>query len=149
MRRIESPHQCRGVSMSRRRVARPTRKIIADGVDGVQAMLGHMEQFVSNVTPVDEQTARAKAGPAWQGSKLVFTTRYGTPVEPRNFLRSWDARRIKAGVRKITVHDARRTCGSLLADLDVNPRVAMQILRHAQFSLTMEIYTVASSKAHP
>jgi len=112
-------------------------------------MLGHMEQFVSNVTPVDEQTARAKAGPAWQGSKLVFTTRYGTPVEPRNFLRSWDARRIKAGVRKITVHDARRTCGSLLADLDVNPRVAMQILRHAQFSLTMEIYTVTSSKAHP
>jgi hypothetical protein len=28
----------------------------------------------------------------------------------------------------------------------VHPRVAMQILRHAQFSLTMEIYTLASSK---
>jgi hypothetical protein len=27
-----------------------------------------------------------------------------------------------------------------------HPRVAMQILRHAQFSLTMEIYTLASSK---
>jgi integrase len=45
------------------------------------------------------------------------------------------------------VHDARRTCGSLLADLDVHPRVAMQILRHAQFSITMEIYTQVSSKA--
>ena len=38
-------------------------------------------------------------------------------------------------------HDARRTCGSLLADLDVHPRVAMQILRHANFKITMEIYT--------
>jgi hypothetical protein len=33
------------------------------------------------------------------------------------------------------------------ADLDVHPRVAMQILRHAQFALTMEIYTQVSSKA--
>ena len=45
------------------------------------------------------------------------------------------------------MHDARRTCGTLLADLDVHPRVAMQILRHAQFSLMMEIYTQVSSKA--
>jgi integrase len=50
-------------------------------------------------------------------------------------------------VRRITVRDARRTCTSLLADLDVHPRVAMQILRHAQFAITMEIYTVVSSAA--
>ncbi len=47
---------------------------------------------------------------------------------------------------RISVHDARRTCGSLLADLDVHPRVAMQILRHADFKVTMEIYTQVSSK---
>ena len=58
-----------------------------------------------------------------------------------------DARCTKAGVRTITVHDGRRTCGTLLADLDVHPRVAMQILRHAQFALTMEIYTLASPEA--
>lgn len=57
------------------------------------------------------------------------------------------ARCAKAGVRKITVHDGRRSCGTLLADLDVHPRVAMQILRHADFDLTMEIYTLASSAA--
>jgi integrase len=43
------------------------------------------------------------------------------------------------------VHDARRTCASLLVDLDVHPRVAMQILRHADFSITMEIYSKVSS----
>jgi integrase len=39
------------------------------------------------------------------------------------------------------VHGARKTCGSLLATLDVHPRVAMQILRHSKIALTMEIYT--------
>ncbi len=39
----------------------------------------------------------------------------------------------------------RRTCATLLADLDVHPRVIMQILRHAQFAVTMEIYTQVSS----
>jgi integrase len=91
--------------------------------------------------------AQADAGSAWQGFGLVFTTRHGTPIEPRNFSRSYDRRIGKAGVRDITVHDARRTCGTLLADLDVHPRVAMQILRHAQFSITMEIYTQVSSEA--
>ncbi len=94
-----------------------------------------------------QEEARAETGIAWQGSKLVFTTSLGTPIEPRNFNRSWDTRCRKAGVRKITVHDARRTCGSLLADLEVHPRVAMAVLRHARFSITMEIYTQVSSKA--
>lgn len=91
--------------------------------------------------------ARSVAGKTWQESDLVFTTRYGTPIEPRNFQRSWQLRCDKAGLRPITVHDARRTCASLLADLDVHPRVAMQVLRHARFSVTMEIYTQVSSKA--
>lgn len=60
--------------------------------------------------------------------------------------RVFTARCERAGVRRITVHDARRTCASLLADLDVHPRVAMEILRHADFSVTMEIYTKISSK---
>lgn len=90
---------------------------------------------------------RDQAGIAWQGSRLLFTTRYGTPVEPRNVNRSWDARCTRAGIRKITVHDARRTCATLLVDLDVHPRVIMQVLRHAEVSVTMEIYSQASSGA--
>ncbi|SCG78171.1 Phage integrase family protein [Micromonospora inositola] len=91
--------------------------------------------------------ARAAAGNAWHENDLVFTTCYGTPIEPRNFQRSWQTRCEKAKVKPITVHDARRTCATLLADLDVHPRVVMQILRHARFSVTMEIYTQVSSKA--
>jgi len=83
----------------------------------------------------------------WKDTGLVFTTRYGTPIEPRNFNRSFDYRITKAGVRRITVHGTRKTCGTLLAALDVHPRVAMQILRHSRIAVTMEIYTEATSEA--
>ena len=72
---------------------------------------------------------------------LVFTTRNGRPIEPRNINRAFDIRCQRAGVRRITIHDTRRTCGSLLAALDVHPRIAMAILRHSRIALTMEIYT--------
>jgi integrase len=95
-----------------------------------------------------QDIARQQAGEAWQDvDNLVFTTRHGTPVEPRNFNRAWDARVALARVPRITVHDARRTCASLLVDLDVHPRIAMQILRHADFSITMEVYSQVTSKA--
>ncbi|GAB3513749.1 hypothetical protein GCM10027575_31100 [Phytohabitans suffuscus] len=45
------------------------------------------------------------------------------------------------------MHDAQRTCATLLVDLEVHPRVIMQILRHAEVSVTMEIYSQASTKA--
>jgi integrase len=95
----------------------------------------------------DQDAVRELAGEAWHSMGFIFTTRYGTPIEPRNFNRYWNRRCDAAGVRRITVRDARRTCASLLADLDVHPRVAMRILRHAQFAITMEIYTVVSSAA--
>jgi integrase len=39
------------------------------------------------------------------------------------------------------------TCASLLVALDVHPRVAMQILRHSQIAMTMEVYSeVLSAK---
>jgi integrase len=43
------------------------------------------------------------------------------------------------------VHGTRKTCGSLLATLEVHPRVVMQILRHSKIALTMEIYTEVPS----
>jgi integrase len=94
-----------------------------------------------------QDAARERAGDAWQDVLgFVFTTRYGTPIEPRNMLRSFHRLIAAAGVPDLAVHDARRTCATLLVDLDVHPRVIMQILRHAQISVTMEIYSQAPSR---
>ena len=90
---------------------------------------------------------RERAGSGWAATGLVSTTRFGTPIEPRNFTRSFDRRIAKAEVRRITVHGIRKSCGSLLAALDVHPRVAMQILRHSKIAITMEIYTEVVSSA--
>lgn len=49
-------------------------------------------------------------------------------------------------MRQIKIHDTRRTCGSLLAALEVHPRVAMAILRHSRIALTMEVYTQVPDK---
>jgi integrase len=76
----------------------------------------------------------------------IFTTRNGRAIEPGRLNARFDYRCERAGVRRITIHDTRRTCGSLLAALDVHPRVAMQILRHSQIALTMEIYTQVPDK---
>src|ERR1700678_3025152 len=72
---------------------------------------------------------------------VLFTTRKGRPIEPRNINRAFDIRCSRAGIRRIGIHDIRRTTGSLLAALDVHPRIAMAILRHSRIALTMEIYT--------
>jgi integrase len=54
---------------------------------------------------------RAAAGRGWEAvENLVFTRDCGSPVEPRTFNRQFSARCRKAGVKTITVHDARRTC---------------------------------------
>jgi len=85
---------------------------------------------------------RLALGAPWPDrEQLVFTSRTGSPIDPRNFARSFNRRCDLADVRRIRVHDTRHTCGSLLAALDVHPRVAMQILRHSKIDTTMEIYT--------
>ena len=94
---------------------------------------------------------RDAAAEIWQQTEgmppLIFTGRYGTPIDPRTLNRKFSARCEAAGVRPITVHDARHTCATLLVDLDVHPRVIMRILRHADQAVTMEIYANASSAA--
>ena len=58
--------------------------------------------------------------------------------------RRFETRCVRAKVRRITVHDTRHTCATLLAALDVHPRVAMRVLRHAQIDVTMNVYTDVS-----
>ncbi|MFI0424731.1 tyrosine-type recombinase/integrase [Spongiactinospora sp. 9N601] len=90
--------------------------------------------------------AREAAGDSWQETSLVFTTASGRPIEPSNFRRSFANACEKAGVRKVHVHATRKTCASLLVALDVHPRVAMQILRHSQIAVTMNVYSEVSSE---
>ena len=88
---------------------------------------------------------RLAAGEAWHDHDLVLSTRFGMPIDPRNFHRKFKERATAAAVPVVPVHSTRRTCASLLVELDVHPRVAMQILRHSQIAVTMDIYSQVAS----
>jgi integrase len=88
-----------------------------------------------------QNAERLGAGLAWHDFGLVFTTSIGTPIEPRNLNRSFDALCARAGIRRLRVHDLRHTCASLLLAQGVAPRVVMEILGHSQIAVTMNIYS--------
>ncbi|MER7503811.1 tyrosine-type recombinase/integrase [Nonomuraea pusilla] len=88
-----------------------------------------------------QKILKEEAGENWVDTGLVFTTRSGRPIEPRNLARSF-ARIVEQNkLRPIRVHDLRHTAASLLKKLSVAPRDAMEILGHSRISVTMEIYT--------
>lgn len=94
-----------------------------------------------------QQREAKRLGDAWQNCGLVMTSTLGTPVDPRNFHRKFKERAKQAGVPVIPVHSTRRTCATLLVHLGVHPRVAMQILRHSQIAVTMNVYAQVSSSS--
>jgi len=92
-----------------------------------------------------QYAAQAMAGQAWTsgddaGDELVFTTRYGTPIEPRNFVRSFWRICGSQGLRVIKVHHLRHTAATLLKELGVPARDAQLILGHASIITTQELY---------
>lgn len=90
---------------------------------------------------------RKAAGDGWQDDRgLVFTTKYGTPIEPGNLTRMFALRTRRAGLRVIPLRNTRHTCSSLLVALKVHPKVAQRILRHSQIAMTMEVYAEASEE---
>jgi integrase len=78
---------------------------------------------------------------AWTDTGLVFTTKTGLAVEPRNLNRSFDRICDAGGVCRVKVHALRHTTASLLKKLGVPPKDAQVILGHANASTTNRIYT--------
>lgn len=90
---------------------------------------------------------RKAAGELWQDTHgLVFTTKYGTPIEPGNLTRMFALRARRAGLRLIPLRNTRHTCSSLLVALKVHPKIAQRILRHSQIAMRMEVYAEASEE---
>ena len=84
---------------------------------------------------------RLAAGSRWQDGGIVFTTKIGTPLEPRAFNKNFDHLVAKAGLRRVRLHDLRHACASFLLAQGIHPRVVMELLGHSQISLTMDTYS--------
>jgi integrase len=95
-----------------------------------------------------QATDQDTLGRAWQDNGLVFTTRTGRPVEPRNLVRSFHRICDSNELRVIAVHHLRHTAATLLKNLGVPARDAQIILGHSRLAVTLEIYTHEDRQAH-
>lgn len=87
-----------------------------------------------------QHSDRLAAGTRWVETDLVFTTKHGTPIEPRTVNRMFRALTDAANLRPARVHDLRHGCVSLLLSLGAPPRTVMQIVGHTVMEMTMERY---------
>ncbi|WP_416986941.1 tyrosine-type recombinase/integrase [Streptomyces sp. T028] len=71
---------------------------------------------------------------------LVFRTNVGTPIEPRNFVRTFQQLCDKAGVRIIKFHHLRHSQATMLEHLQVPVKTAQAILGHSSPAVTQQIY---------
>lgn len=76
----------------------------------------------------------------WRDTGFVFTTRIGTPIDPRNCSRMFAAQCRRAGVPVVPLHALRHTCVSLLLSMGAPPRVVMEIVGHSALEMTMNVY---------
>ena len=85
--------------------------------------------------------SRAPEPPAGLSTEnLITTSALGTPVDPANFLRTFQIVLKKAGVRRITIHQMRHTVATMLAATGTQERDAQLILGHAHVTTTQMIY---------
>lgn len=97
----------------------------------VDRLLSHRDQ---------QEQERLFAGEKWAGNDLVFTTRKGTPVEPRNALRHFQSLLEVIGLPHHRLHDLRHTAASLLLAQGATLHEVMQTLGHSQITLTANLY---------
>lgn len=74
----------------------------------------------------------------------MFTSKVGTPLEPRTLTWTFHALCARHGFRKVRLHDLRHSCVSLLLALGISPRVVMEIVGHAAIEMTMNVYAHVS-----
>ncbi len=84
---------------------------------------------------------RAEWGGAWTDSGLVFFREDGQPYHPQRITELFQRLAKQAGVPVIRLHDARHSCATLALAAGVHPKGVQQLLGHASWSTTMDLYT--------
>ena len=79
-------------------------------------------------------------GDDWVDTGLVFNTSLGTPIHPRNALRSFKRLIKSLDVTPIRLHDLRHTFATLALHRKIPVEVVSKTLGHARVDITLNVY---------
>lgn len=77
---------------------------------------------------------------SWHRSELIFTSKIGTPLHPRNLLTTLKNEQKKAGVPQTSVHAFRHIHASQLIAQGIDIKTISMRLGHSSTSFTMDRY---------
>jgi len=95
----------------------------------------------------DQRKERIQEGAKWKGwevdgrqAELVFSQRNGKPVDPRDDWEEWSSILEEAGAEHIRPHAARSWSATMMVALEIHPKIAMTLMRHADIRTTLNLY---------
>lgn len=90
------------------------------------------------------QLERRLAAPDWQDHDFIICTSKGTPINPGNVARNFNAIVQQAGLRRIRPHDLRHTAATLLLLAGTPAKIVSERLGHASVGITLDLYSHAT-----
>jgi integrase len=93
-----------------------------------------------------QATLRLKAGTFWREEGFVFTTAFGSPVDPRNVHRAVVSSARRAGLERVTTHTLRHTAASTMLESGVPLHTVSEVLGHSSISITGDVYGHVSTE---
>jgi integrase len=87
------------------------------------------------------QMEQQLAATRWHRSDLVFTTQYGTRIDPNNIRLQFARLLKKAELPKMRFHELRHTAATLMARVGIPVGEVQRILGHKHIRTTLETYT--------
>lgn len=87
------------------------------------------------------QNARRLASPVWIDHDLILCTSKGTPVNPGNVRKHFDALVMAARLPRITPHGLRHTHATMLLRQNVPAKIVSERLGHASIGVTLDTYS--------
>jgi integrase len=95
----------------------------------------------------DQEAERIAARDKWQDHGLVFASELGTPVDPRNILRTIQIAAQRAGMSDIGVHTLRHSAAVAWLESGVHIKAVADLLGHSSIAITGDIYGHTSDNA--
>lgn len=103
---------------------------LADGA--LAALRQHQARQLAELTEL---------GVSPSGDALVLLREDGVPYRPQRLTELFHDASRRARVPQIRLHDARHSCATLALNAGIHPKVVQQLLGHASWSTTMDLYS--------